>query len=75
MRADHIDANLLETLKSDAAFLRHYLEYYTVHVATKDERGHVVNGFSAVQIPSSAVRQRLDDIDAAIAAAAEERKK
>ena len=59
----------LETLRSDAAFLRHYLANYVVHVATKDERGHVVNGFAAVQIPDWAVKQRLDDIHAAIAKA------
>jgi len=46
--------------------LRHYWEHFTVHVPVKDERGYVVNSFAAVQIPDWAVRQRLDDIDAAI---------
>ena len=56
----------IETLRSDAAFLRHYLANYIVSVQTKDERGHVVNSFAAVQIPDWAVKQRLDDIDASI---------
>lgn len=55
-----------ETLRADAAFLRHYLEHYIVHVQVKDERGYVVNSFAAVQIPDWAVKQRLEDIDAAI---------
>lgn len=62
---------LRETLRSDAAFLRHYLANYIVSVQTKDERGYVVNGFAAAQIPDWAIRQRLDDIDAALAAAPE----
>jgi hypothetical protein len=56
----------IDTLRSDAAFLRNYLANYVVYVPVKDERGHVVNGFAAVQIPDWAVRQRLEDIDAAI---------
>lgn len=64
----------LQTLRSDAAFLRHYLENYTVSVQTKDERGYVVNGFMAAQIPTWAVRQRLEDIDHAIAALVQPRK-
>lgn len=38
-----------------------------VHVATKDERGHIVNGFAAIQIPDWEVKQRLDEIAAALA--------
>ena len=61
--------DVIETLRSDAAFLRHYLNYHVVGVQTKDERGYVINSFAAVQIPDWAVKQRLDDIDAAIAKA------
>jgi hypothetical protein len=56
----------LRTLRSDAAFLRHYLTHYTVSVSTRDERGYIMNSFTAIQIPDWAVKQRLDDIDAAI---------
>ena len=58
-----------ETLRTDAAFLRHYLANYIVSVVTRDERGYPTNSFAAVQIPDWAVKQRLDDIDAAIAKA------
>ncbi len=60
----------IETLRADASFLRHYLQYSVVSVAVRDNMGNVVNTFAAVQIPDWAVRQRLDDIDAAIAAEA-----
>lgn len=62
------NARLRETLRSDALFLRHYLENYIVSVQTKDERGYVVNSFAALQIPDWAVKQRIDDIDFALAA-------
>ena len=58
----------LETLKSDAQFLRHYLEHYVVSVPVTDRNGNVVNRFAAVQIPDWAVKQRLDDIEASIEA-------
>jgi len=61
------ESDPLNTLCADADFLRHYLANYVVSVQTKDERGYVVNSFAAVQIPDWAVKQRLDDIDAAIA--------
>lgn len=57
----------LETLRSDAAFLRHYLGSNVVSVPVEDYQGRIVNRFEAVRIPVWAVRQRLDDIDAAIA--------
>jgi hypothetical protein len=44
------------------------LANYIVSVQVKNEHGYVVNSFAAVQIPDWAVKQRLDDIDAAIQA-------
>lgn len=60
--------DLYETLHSEALFLRRFLEQL-VHVPVKDERGYIVNGFAAEQIPDWEIRQRLDDIEAALAKA------
>ncbi|HET9320023.1 MAG TPA: hypothetical protein VFO27_09610 [Bryobacteraceae bacterium] len=66
--ASFIDAEfapVLETLRSDAGFLRRFLEQLK-HVPVKDERGYVVNSYAAALIPDWEMRQRLDDICAAL---------
>jgi hypothetical protein len=57
----------IETLRADAAFLRHYLESSIATVHVRNARGGITNSYTAVQIPDWAVKQRLDDIDASIA--------
>lgn len=59
----------VEGLRAMAAFLRLYMEHFTVHVQGVDRApgGHHPSGFAAVQIPDWAVKQRLADIDATLA--------
>lgn len=60
---------LLETLRSDRLFLKRYLDQL-VHISTRDDKGNIVNGFAAAQIPDWTLRQRIDDIEAGLARAA-----
>lgn len=58
-------APLVEALRADALFLRRFLELlHSVPVA--DERGHIVNSFAAALVPDWELKQRLEDIDAAL---------
>lgn len=66
-------ATPLETLSSIALFFRRHLER-RISVPVTDEKGHTVNRYAAVQIPDWEMRQRLDDIDASIAAAKGEKR-
>jgi hypothetical protein len=61
--------DLAEALRADSAFLRQYLLTKLVYTPDSDASGHP-HGYSVVQIPDWAVKQRLDDIDAALAKAA-----
>lgn len=60
--------DLLEGMRDKAAWLRHRLESQ-VHVSVKNDRGGIVNGFAAIQIPVWEVRQKLDELDEDIAKA------
>jgi len=66
--ADARVKELEEALHSDALFLRRFLEKLTHHSVT-GLHGQVVNGYAAAEIPEWEMRQRLDDIEAAIAPA------
>lgn len=55
----------MRALGDNALFIECFLEQL-IHVPVKDERGHVVNGFAAAQIPDWRLRQKLDDIRAAL---------
>lgn len=59
-------AVLRDTLHSELLFLRRFLEKL-ISVPVTDERGHVVNRYAAAQIPDWELRQRLEEIESALA--------
>lgn len=59
---------MAEALRSEALFLRRFLEKLTHHSVT-GANGQIVNGYAAAEVPDWEMRQRLDDIEAAIAKA------
>ncbi len=67
-RAVNAHDDLVEALASEAGFLRRFLEKLTHHSVTGDQ-GQIVNGYAAAEIPEWEMRQRLDDIEAALAKA------
>ena len=61
-------ARVVGALTSESLFLRRFLEKLQHHSVTGNY-GQVINGYAAAEIPEWEMRQRLDDIDAALAAA------
>jgi hypothetical protein len=58
---------LREALEGLRGWLSRHLERL-VHVPVKDERGYIVNGFAAAQIPDWDIKQRLSEINELLAA-------
>jgi len=56
---------LIDALQLQRRFLQRFLEQL-VHVSTADYKGHVVNGFTAAQIPDWEIRQQIQKIDEAL---------
>ena len=54
-----------EAIRSQIGFLKRHLEQL-VHIPVKDERGHIVNGFAAAQIPDWQMRQQVADLEAVL---------